>query len=232
MQILIVDQCSASKTYPDGIAPVEPANLDGEPDDVISRHDSLGIPAVDLYSGKQQQRVDHAVNTLRTHGHNVDRFFISAGFGLVAEDTVLPPYDATFNRLSADEIQARATELGITTDLVDTVSERTYDIVFLPLGADYYAAIDISRLLEEVPDSTTVILFNREIDHDGEQVVSLPARLEEARTNGSTVVGLKGLYLKRFAERVRDSDGPLHPDVIADLCLREELTQSEIQNFL
>ncbi|MEA5409613.1 hypothetical protein VB773_19890 [Haloarculaceae archaeon H-GB2-1] len=91
LDVLIIDQCSGSKEFPDD-APVFDADetLQFSRQDLLARDNVPGVAARDLYTGRQQNYVRDAVRRLRSNGHSVDRYFISAGFGLVAEDDHLP----------------------------------------------------------------------------------------------------------------------------------------------
>ncbi|GAB3680434.1 hypothetical protein GCM10028857_03150 [Salinarchaeum chitinilyticum] len=206
------------------------AEQDGRaPSEILQETDSDGIPARELYAGKQQRRITDAVRILRENGHEVQRWFISAGFGLVDETDELPPYDATFSGASSETIQQRSRELGITAAVVEQISVTDiFDIVFLPLGADYYSTLDLDRVYAAIPDGTTIVVFNREDDQNLENVVSIPARTKEAKRHGVTVIELKGTYLKQFASRLGKRNGPLDADTIEVLCREEEDCQSNL----
>ena len=232
MRILIVDQCSASKDHSDGVDPLELDDIEGSPEEAISSSDLNGIEAADLYTGKQQRRIDTAVRNLRQKGHEVDRFFVSAGFGLVRETERLPPYNVTFSGMNNERIRQRGEELGITDKLVDQVGKDRYELAFFALGSDYYRAMDIEQVLASVPKETTVIMFNREEDEEEwGNVLSIPARTEEARENGSTVIGLKGTYLERFASRLDEGSVEIDEEVIRDYCESSETSQTNFDEY-
>lgn len=232
MHLLIVDQCSASKSVPESVEVIEAERNDRSPSAVLADDDYASIPARDFYTGKQQRRITDAVRTLQANGHDVERCFISAGFGVVGEAEKLPPYDATFSGRSDGSIRRRSDELGITSDLVDRIETgEPFDIIFLPLGADYYTAVDLNRVYAAISNETVVVVFNREEDQQRENVISIPARTEEAKTHGSTVVGLKGTYLKRFASQLEDNTGPLDPDTIDAFCRATDGRQSNLSDL-
>lgn len=232
MRFLIVDQCSASKSVPESAAVIDAERNDRSPSAVLADDEYAGIPARDLYTGKQQRRITDAVRTLQANGHDVERCFISAGFGVVGETAKLPPYDATFSGSSDGSIRRRSDELGITSDLVDRIGTgEPFDIILLPLGSDYYTALDLDRVYAATPEETVVVVFNREEDGQRENVISIPARTEEAKLHGSTVVGLKGTYLKRFAKQLGDNTGPLAPDTIDAFCRAPDGRQSNLSDL-
>lgn len=233
MRILIIDQCSASKAYDDATEPLTRQEITASPDALLSQHDLNGIEAGDLYVGKQQRRINTAVQTLIRKDHDVDRWFISAGFGLVSASDRLPPYDVTFADMSASEIRKRGSQLNVTEDLLTKLTgSSTYDVVFLPLGKDYYRSIEIDEVLAQISDETLLVLFNREEDATNqENIISIPARTEQAREYGSTVIGLKGTYLKQFAAELDPTEETISAKQVIEYCQSASLSQKSFADF-
>ncbi len=223
LSVLVIDQCSGSKDVPDD-APVFDADetFQFSREDLLARDNVPGIAARDLYTGRQQQYVQEAVRRLRSNGHEVERYFISAGFGLVTENDHLPPYEVTFSSMNVSEIRDRSAKLHIQQDLRHVLAESEYDIVFFALGKDYYTSIDIDRMVQEVRSDRIGIVFNRELVEDQfDNIDSIPARTEDAKKHGTIVVSLKGVYMKNFAQNVERVD-TLLPETIEELCRRVE----------
>ncbi|ELZ86894.1 queuine tRNA-ribosyltransferase tRNA-guanine transglycosylase [Haloferax gibbonsii ATCC 33959] len=234
LNILVVDQCSGSKEFPDG-APVFDAEetLEYSREELLERDNVPQIAARDLYTGRQQKYVREAVRTLRDDGHEVSRYFISAGFGLVSEYDPLPPYEVTFSSMNVSEIRHRSSELNIRPDLEDVLKQSDYDVVFFTLGSDYYTSIDIDSLVRDVPADQIGVVFNRDLVNDQyDNIVSVGARTEDAKNHGTIVVGLKGVYLKNFARRVGTVDS-LDPDLVETLCREvvEGPTQAALEQY-
>lgn len=235
MRILIIDQCSGTKSFQESLPVV---NQDGtrnaDAEEILESLDIDGIQANDLYAGKQQKRITEAVHTLRRKNHEVERYFISAGFGLVSDGQRLPPYEATFNSMSKAEIADRKREFQITERLTEIIDTGNFDVVFLALGSMYYEAIDLDSLLSSVPANTAVVLFNQESLEEDRRVVSVPARTEQGAEFGSSVIGLKGTYLMNFAAAVEDSQNSITPKEAAKYCLTDPSSgsQSGIDNYL
>lgn len=232
MRILIVDQCSGQKSYPKESTVCDIETIDASTlSSLLDRPDLPGIEARDLYTGRQQQHVSEAVRVLRAADFEVNRVFISAGFGVVDEDTRLPPYDVTFKEMGRKEINDRSRHLGIPDDVFEFVSANPpYDIVFLPLGADYYQALDLDRLIGGCPSSTTLVLFNQEsVAAKTPNVISIPARTEQAKEYGEITVALKGEYLRRFARRATNSP-PSSPEEIVEYCQSDPTMQSGLDS--
>jgi len=232
MKVLIIDQCSKAKEYREGARSFDAEDIDKHGLDTLRDHpESLSKTARKLYAGRQQQYVSDAVDKLRSIGDSVDRFFISAGFGVVEETEELPPYDVTFADLSATEVRERAERLGIQDDIQRLISDE-YDIVFFALGSDYYRSFDLQRILEEVPPTTWAVCFNHESITDAfENVVSLPARTEEAKEQETIVVALKGRYLQNFASHRSHGKEVTDFEDIEAFCTTEYTTQTSLDQL-
>ena len=224
LDILVIDQCSGSKEFPDDATVFDAdETLQFSREALLSRDNVPEIAARDLYTGRQQNYVYDAVRLLRSNGHNVERFFISAGFGLVAEDDHLPPYEVTFSSMNVSEIRERSTKLNIQEDLRRVLNESSYDIVFFTLGKDYYTSIDIDQMVQEVRSDRIGVVFNRELVEDQfDNIESVPARTKDAKQHGTIVVGLKGRYIENFARYVENVE-VLNPDTIEVLCRKLDM---------
>lgn len=230
MRILVLDQCSSSKTTRGNADSLTLETIDEAFTGSSGLDEGNQIPAADLYKGKQQERIKEAVRILRRNNHKVDRYFISAGFGLVRESEPLPPYDISFSQMDENQMRQRSEKLRITEDLIKLFDTNNYEIAIFALGKAYYKSIDLDRILGFIPDSTMIVLFNREKDEaKRDNVISIPARTEEARENGSTVIGLKGTYLKRFASKLGPDVEELVSDEVVEFCLSKDTTQSKLE---
>lgn len=234
MRILIIDQCSASKVYPDSTDPLTLEELIDDPAELIDRYALNGIRAGDLYTGKQNNRINSAVRTLRSNNHTVNRHIVSAGFGLVSEDEPLPPYDVTFAEMNSAEIRKRGQDLELTFRLQEQLDQsQFYDIAFFALGADYYEAFDLKSVLLQAPDEMMIVLFNKEnLATDRESVISLPARTQQAREHGAAVIGLKGTYIENFAIQLESSDPSIDESLVSEYCMStESVDQTEFDAY-
>lgn len=234
MRILIVDQCSSTKDFPNDLPVIgqdETGELDRE--EALEKHGISGIPAETLYDGKQQRRIEDAVQTLcGVKQHKVDRHFVSAGFGLVAAEECLPPYEATFNEMSKEEMESRSQRFGLTDGLRELLRNGDYDIVFFALGSKYYSAFELQTVISSSPSDTTIVLFNQEqVDEENDNVVSVPARTVQGKKQGSTVVGLKGTYIKNFAAALDEDEERISLSKAANYC-RGNNSQSGFDSYI
>ncbi|MBV0924757.1 hypothetical protein KTS45_11155 [Halomicroarcula limicola] len=234
MRVLIVGQCSGSKDNPENVSEFDAAEIDQYDREALLERDKVqGIPARQLYTGRQQQYIDFAVDHLRESGDTVNRVYISAGFGLVDEDTELPPYDITFSDMTATEIDERAIKLGIPQNVRDAVqTDPPYDLVVLALGSDYYRACDLEEVLNALPTETTGVVFNQEsLAVDRDNVISISARLAEAKEHGTIVVALKGRYLQNFAAHRSEGKRVECLEKLAQYLTTEPTTQSGLGDY-
>jgi hypothetical protein len=233
MKILIIDQCSSAKAYRDDFSPLGAETIDDhELDTLQDRPQTPAIEARKLYDGRQQRYINEAVDELRAAGDTVDRYFISAGFGLVEETERLPPYDVTFAEYSNAEINERAHTLGIENDLLSAITED-YEIIFFALGSDYHASFDLRTVLGSIPAETWAVCFNHEsVTADFENALSLPARTDDAKEQGTIVVALKGRYLQQFASHRSQGKQVTSTGDIETYCTTEQTTQSGLEDHL
>lgn len=233
MNILVIDQCSGRKSHPDGSKVYTADEIDSQTlQESLEQPDTAGLPARKLYAGRQQESITRAVSILRRSEHIVDRYFISAGFGLVEADQRLPPYDVTFASMNAQEIKKRSECLGISGDVRDLIANGDYDLIFCTLGNNYYRVLELPKILSTTSYTTTVVLFNREDEEERfENVISIPARTPQAKEHGTIVVALKGEYLQNFAVRLVDRGPPESQKIIVDYCTEVDTAQSGFEQY-
>lgn len=203
MRVLVVDQCSNKKALPDSGERLDESRIDDEGlEGLLQKEGMVTRPARDLYSGRQQQLVSQAVDQLRAAEVRVDRYFVSAGFGIVPENQSLPAYDVSFQ--GKEHAETRGRKLGLPEAVTQLITDQEkYDVVFLLLGATYYEAIDVEKAVREAPEDTFVVVFNREgLAEDDSTTLSLKANAETGSRYGGGAIGVKGTYLKNFASNV------------------------------
>jgi len=234
MRILIVDQCSNSKDIPEEITPLDESIIDSHSlGDLRSKDDVLSKQARKLYAGRQQQYISAATDRLRDGGDSVDRVFISAGFGVIDEDELLPAYNVTFADRSGEEIRSRARELRIQSDLeAKLTTDPPRDLIVFALGNDYYQTLDLDATMATIPEETIVLVFNRaDAAKRYPNVVSVPARTEQAKEQGTITVALKGRYLQHLAEHRTHGATVENPADVVHYCTTEYTTQTGFEEY-
>jgi hypothetical protein len=68
-----------------------------------------------MYRGRQHLRLMDGVRLLRERfgAEAVELYIVSAGYGLVAEERLIAPYEASFNSMTAGQARAWARKLRI-----------------------------------------------------------------------------------------------------------------------
>ncbi|MDF1537691.1 MAG: hypothetical protein P1Q69_02170 [Candidatus Thorarchaeota archaeon] len=94
-----------------------------------------------MYTGNQSRELVGAVDLLRTIAKiEVHLFIISAGFGILKEDELIPPYECSFTGMKKTEIRERASLLSIDSDFRKICKTR-YDLSYLALGSTYLTSL-------------------------------------------------------------------------------------------
>ncbi len=108
-----------------------------------------------MYIGEQVRFVNKAVDLLRKK-IKVDYFFISAGFGLIKEYELLPPYECSFQNKTKEELLIMYQNLDINERLRKTLQEK-YDVIYLVLSKDYLDSMGNLSILSDF--GKEIILF-------------------------------------------------------------------------
>lgn len=174
------------------------------------------VPAYRLYAGLQHTFMMNGVNAIRERfGHeSVAVAIVSAGYGLVAEDRLLAPYEATFNDMSRHEVLAWSRNLGIARD-VRTAAKGFPLVVFL-LGSRYLDAIEPPV----IPQAGQRFIFLAGSNKEGAVarpgVTIVAAGRKEATTYGSPIIAVKGSMFELFARGLAHEGQPLCGRLIWD----------------
>lgn len=216
--VLIISACSGKKAFD---AVVDCAGIDASSrEESVDKHLDVSLPARSLYTGDEHSHVEAAVENFAEVA-DVDWRIVSAGFGLVRSDTVLPAYECTFR--DADSVRQRTQRMGYDPDIltqreqIRCVSRELgipreirgalnngVDVAFVVLGEDYLVAADSS--LSSLPRDATVFAFaaegNRELIGDCQWVPSTEAERDALVTTWTQV---KGLQLRHVAKTATTS---------------------------
>ena len=138
----------------------------------------------------------------------VDLSIISAGFGILKETELVPPYECTFAGLSKSKIQDRSESLEIGSDF-EQIALEPYDLYYLALGKDYFTAINGNRVKSV---SGTVIQFvERSLGKDHVWLPSGNKTVKAFSVNGHKVhgaAGFKGDLLRILATYAKSKSDP------------------------
>jgi hypothetical protein len=158
LRILVVGSCGKKKRSMSLHSPVcKDIPSKDSLRDWRSRFPKLLHHARDMYTGNQTRE---------------DFYILSAGFGLLKENDLVPPYDCSFIGMRKNEIRARAEALSISEDF-RKILETHYNLAYLALGEKYLLAL--GKEWPDYIDCITIIFGKR---HSNERIIFLPANKE------------------------------------------------------
>ncbi|WP_248515002.1 hypothetical protein [Salinarchaeum laminariae] len=217
--IFVLSACSGSKAIEPEVG-CEEIDQAGR-NHLVDEYPSASIEAQSLYTGDEHELIKSAVEQFQDVA-SVDWRIVSAGFGLMGPDAVLPSYECTFKddkqvrerveRLGVgpstltkkERIRAVASELGIPSAIRDWLACEP-DVLFVTLGRDYLIATDGALL--SVPDETRALAFaprgTRDLIGACQWVPSTETEREALQT---TVTRLKGRQLRNVATSISSAD--------------------------
>ncbi|MBD3158621.1 MAG: hypothetical protein GF309_07520 [Candidatus Lokiarchaeota archaeon] len=150
----------------------------------------LTVEARNMYTGNQNRELCKGVDMLREiNGVTVDFFIISAGFGFLNENEIIPPYECSFSTMTKSEIQRRSRKLGILHDFRE-ISSSDYDLFYMALGRKYITALGDDWFHQT---SGVVLAFDKTRHSD--RMVYLPAGnqiVKRLSNRGYTIHGAAG----------------------------------------
>ena len=212
--IIVISSCTGAKlSKPEGQLTLDDFRQGSE--HVKAREEALKpylTSAKRMYTGQQHVQVSQAFDLLSTNKDLTSTLkIISAGYGLIADNQFIAPYETTFNDLSSKEVLAWSRQLKIHDDLNTAI--RDYDIVVFLLGENYLKSALLP--LESRPEQSFIFLASggsaKNIPaHAARQAIMTLAN-KDARRFGYGLVGLKGFLFYQMARMVAE-----HPEVLRE----------------
>src|SRR4051812_42194422 len=133
MRILVITSCTGQKSVKDE-RQLTLEDFQKGAEHVAARQSELSqvlTPAGTLYTGQQHKRLMRGVRQFRTtrsdQGDVIDLCIVSAGYGLVADDDLIAPYEATFSGMNKTDLHAWARSLELPNAFRSAVGEP-YDL--------------------------------------------------------------------------------------------------------
>jgi len=182
--ILVISSCGKLKalSHPD-----QPtcANLSNKQqrEKAKKNFQKMSIEAGNLYTGEQAKFVRKSIEVLRL-SCSVEHLILSAGFGLVDEKELLPPYECSFTNKTKKEIQIMARNLSIP-DEVKRIAKEKYELVYLALGKDYLTAVGDVNVFST--SSGLVVHFNTQLETDAKNILSIDQNLIVGRKHNQQI---------------------------------------------
>jgi len=212
MDFLVLSPCSKNKRY-DPVLDCEDVN-EHPRGELGKEHGEYTTTAADMYTGREHQHVNAAVTKLREVA-DIDWYIISAGFGLLRDETEIPSYECGFSDI--ESVRTRAKRAGYDTDnltnneTIETVGReknipqafsdvlnREYDLLFVVLSEPYL--LSVADILTEIPEQTTAFAF---ASNGSRQYVGdctwIPATEAERQALETTWMALRGEQFRELA---------------------------------
>ena len=187
------------------------------------------LPAEELYSGMQHQRLMRGVLAARVQsGLDINLNIVSAGYGLIPGFRKLPPYEATFIGMKTAEAKSWAKQLNIANDARKLLAEP-YDLGLILLGNDYLQALALDS---DVKLGGPTILFCGK-----GSAAKLPAlnglkpivlANKDATRFSCGMIGIKGELASRILERIAADSKEVHATVNACSMLLDRLSSEPV----
>ncbi|WP_206536721.1 hypothetical protein [Halovivax asiaticus] len=183
-----------------------------------------------MYTGREHQHVKTAVTHLREVA-DVDWYIISAGFGLLRDDTEIPSYECGFSDI--ESVRKRAKRAGYNIDgltndeaieavgreksipqTFNNILTREYDLLFAVLSEPYL--LSVADALTEIPKQTTAFAFaSKGSKQSVGDCIWIPATETEREALETTWMALRGKLFREVASsaEIRDLEQLLkHPE--------------------
>lgn len=201
LDLLVVTSCTKSKaTEPEGALQLADFR---DPVRLRERSQELRrwqMPAVEMYTGQQHVHVRQGLERLRGPGSpvTVGLRIISAGYGLLAEEEPIVPYEATFITMSTSERREWSRHLQLPGKIREAVAG--VPVVLFLLGGHYLKAIELP--LQPRPGQRFVFFASEreEAKLAGPGVTVVPAGPTQATALGAGVAALKGRMFDLLAQ--------------------------------
>jgi hypothetical protein len=161
-----------------------------------------------MYTGPQNTELVRGVDLLRTIPDvEVRLVIISAGFGILDEHDLVPPYDCSFAGMKMAEVRKKSEELDLQASFTQLINNG-FDFIYLALGKRYLAALgkDVLSMIK----TPTVVFNGQESDH----MIRIPCAAETVKSFSKRgykihgVVGFKGDLLRILTQYALEKPNP------------------------
>lgn len=209
MRVLVIGSCSKRKLHSSPNQPTCHNILSHlKIDRWRQRFSNLCVPARDMYTGPQNTELVKGVDLLRNIPEvEVQLVIVSAGFGILNEYDLVPPYDCSFTKMKMAEVRKRAEDLELRPSFLRLIDHH-FDLVYCALGKRYLSALG-KDILTNI--QTPSIVFHKDRD---EHLIRIPCSADTVKAFSNHghrihgVVGFKGDLLRILAKHALDQPHP------------------------
>lgn len=207
MQLLILASCTGEKKYkPENHLTESDFRLMGT-EDFARREKELSpysSPAKEMYTGQQHIRLLRGLTWMRETCPHIPTHLkiLSAGYGLLDEDTPIVPYEMTFQGMNTARIREWGNFLEIPQKVLATL--REYDLTLVLLGNEYLRAIGFPQTLNF--SNRLFFLTGKGAQKRlpiGDNIFTVTLNNADARRFGAGLVALKGRIMEVLGDYIR-----------------------------
>ncbi|MHA1907885.1 MAG: hypothetical protein ACW98Y_11365 [Candidatus Thorarchaeota archaeon] len=210
MRVLVIGSCGKRKRFSSSEAPTCNELMDKSQLGMwVKKLPEQTCKAREMYTGNQSRELAIGVDLLRRiKGLQVTYHIISAGFGILRENDIIPSYECSFNGMKKSEIRQRSSHLEIRHDF-EKICKKKYDLSYIALGSNYLTTLE-NNWQEELEGS--IITFGKKTV--GVNLLSLPCNAEIVKALYSAgqkihgIAGFKGDLLRIFATYALSQHAP------------------------
>jgi hypothetical protein len=161
-----------------------------------------------MYTGPQNTELVKAVDLLRSiQSVEVHLIIISAGFGILQEQDLVPPYECSFTNMKMADVRKRSQALKLQSSFIQ-MTNKGFDLIYLALGKRYMTALGKGALSKlQIP---TMMFHGSESEH----LIRFPCSAKTVKAFSKRghkihgVVGFKGDLLRILARYTLEKPNP------------------------
>ncbi|NIM97172.1 MAG: queuine/archaeosine tRNA-ribosyltransferase, partial [candidate division Zixibacteria bacterium] len=196
MKILIITSCTAEKRYKPKKQLTQTDFLLRGTEAFLRREEELSayqLPARKMYTGQQHVRLIRGLELMRKAcpEATIELKIVSAGYGLLDEESAIVPYELTFQNMRSRELREWADFLQLPKKILSKFSD--YDLTFVLLGEEYLKALAFPETLDH--KGVLVFLTSKgglRYLPSGSNILPITLDKSDARRLGAGLVALKG----------------------------------------
>ena len=206
VKLLIISSCTKKKQF-SKINQPNWDNLSSKESKIkfLKAFYSESCKAIDMYKGQQHKMIIEGIQILKKY-FEVDFFIISAGFGLLHQDEIIPCYESSFRDKNRSQIIERSNQLEIMSDFIKLLS-KNYDLIYLALGKKYLISIyDWEKYIKSLTIAFIPSINSNVLSLKSNNEVVIGLKSSGYKIHGT--IGLKGDLLKIIAEKLLKFNNP------------------------
>ncbi len=113
IRILVISSCTKAKAFSSSNQlKCDDITIKQDREEIMKKSSKEICKVIDMYQGSQHKSIIKGIEILRRFAE-VDFYIISAGFGLLESEEMIPAYECSFSKMKNQEIMDRSNKLEI-----------------------------------------------------------------------------------------------------------------------